>query len=116
LGVCQSRHGKRRYEEAVASFSKAIEYDSNYTAALNNKAWYLAELGRYDEALNVIDKCLEIDKDDYYALDTKGYILDNQGHTEEAINYYKRALDLKSDYESAKSNLERVLLKKGKKL
>lgn len=35
-GVCLATLEKPRYEEAIHCFSKAIEFDPKYTAALNN--------------------------------------------------------------------------------
>jgi tetratricopeptide (TPR) repeat protein len=113
-GVCFAGLGKQRYKEAIYCFDKALSYDANYIAALNNKAWYLAEIGNYPEALTNINKCLEIDVDDHYVWDTKGYILCKQGDYDEAISCFKQALNIVPDYATAKSNMDECYSKRAK--
>ena len=41
----------RRYEEAIAAFSRAIEIDPSYPWALGSRGQTYRALGRYDEAI-----------------------------------------------------------------
>ena len=50
-----------KYEEAIATYDKAIEIDPQYADAWNNKGSALGCLGKYEEAIAAYDKAIEID-------------------------------------------------------
>ncbi|MGK7929086.1 MAG: tetratricopeptide repeat protein [Spirulina sp.] len=50
----------RQYEEAIASYDKAVEINPNYDAAWYNRGVALYNLGRYEEAIASYDKAVEI--------------------------------------------------------
>ncbi|MBC6424372.1 MAG: tetratricopeptide repeat protein, partial [Hormoscilla sp. SP12CHS1] len=56
-----------RYDEAIASYDKAIEIKPDDYEAWNNRGKALYQLSRYDEALASYDKAIEIKRDDYEA-------------------------------------------------
>jgi tetratricopeptide (TPR) repeat protein len=56
-------HNLQRYDEAIASYDKAIEINPNDADAWHNKGTALDELGKYNEAIACYDKAIEINPD-----------------------------------------------------
>ncbi len=52
---------QERYEEASASFDKALEIKPQYIHALEGKGVALARAGCYEEAIQTFDKAIDID-------------------------------------------------------
>ena len=57
-------YGAGKYEEAVASYDKAIEIKPGYADAWEDKAFALRKLERYDDAIVCYDKAIKIDPKD----------------------------------------------------
>lgn len=53
-----------RYEEAIASYDKAVAIKPDYHEAWSNRGASLGRLGRYEEAIASFDKALEFKPDD----------------------------------------------------
>ena len=53
--------GEGKYEEAIASYDKAIEIDPKYTKAWINKGNALRKLGRHEDAIVCYDRAIELD-------------------------------------------------------
>lgn len=83
-----------RYEEAIASYDKALEINSHDDKVWNNRGVALDELGRYEEAIASYDKALEIRLNDDKAWNNRGITLSNLGRFEEAIASYDKALEI----------------------
>ncbi len=104
-----------RYEEAIASYDKALATGYNYSAGLWwSRGIVQAELGRYEESLASYDKALEIEPDSLIfwgkgnMLSDLGRKLQNEGYEEEAlaklsegIVSYDKALAMKPDFPEA---------------
>ena len=58
-----SLYSSGRFEEAVASYDKALEINPHYGEIWSNRGLTLVRLGKYEEALNCFDKALEIQPD-----------------------------------------------------
>lgn len=80
-----------KYEEAIASYNKAIVVDSQYAAAWNNKGVVLNEMGRYEEALQAYDKAIEANPKFVKAWNNKGVVLEKLGRNAEAQVCYDKA-------------------------
>jgi tetratricopeptide (TPR) repeat protein len=65
----------KRYEEAIASYDKALEYKPHDYWAWYWRADILDILGRYEEAIASYDKALEDRPTDYWAWCHKGSVL-----------------------------------------
>ena len=91
-------HNLGRYEEALASYDKALELKADYHNAWDNRGTALGNLGRYEEALASYNKALELNPDYHIAWNNRGVVLDKLGRNEEAIASYDKALKLKPDY------------------
>jgi tetratricopeptide (TPR) repeat protein len=52
-----------QYEDAIASYDKAIEIKPDYYEAWNNRGNALGDLGRFEDAIASFDKAIEIKPD-----------------------------------------------------
>ena len=95
---------KKFFEEAIASYDKALEIEPDYHIAWNNRGNSLGYLGREEEAIACFDKALEIEPDYYNAWNNRGVSLAYLGRYKEAIASYDKALEIKPDYADAYYN------------
>jgi tetratricopeptide (TPR) repeat protein len=86
-----------RYEEAIASYDKALQIKSDDYEALLARGFSLHKLGRYEEAIASYDKALQIEPNYYEAWDNRGIALGYLGRYEEAITSYDKALQIQPD-------------------
>lgn len=71
--------------EAIAAFEKALEIEPNSTIALNNYAYYLAEMNMKTEyAVKLAEKAISIERNNTY-LDTYAWTLFKAGKTKAAM-------------------------------
>ncbi len=89
------------YEEAIASYNKALEINPDKDEAWYNRGIALNNLGRSEEVIASYDKALEINPDYDAAWYNRGIALDNLGRSEEAIASYAKAIAIKPDHDSA---------------
>ena len=90
-----------RYEEAIASYDRALEIEADNDAAWFGQGYALVELGRYEEAIASYDRAVEIKPDYHDAWNNRGIALGDLGRYEEAIASYDRAVEIKPDYPDA---------------
>jgi Tfp pilus assembly protein PilF len=76
-----------RYDEALAAYTNATEYDPSFMAAWYLKAYSLTKLNRTQEALVAVDKALALDPSDRDSNDLKADILTRLGRGSEAAQY-----------------------------
>lgn len=83
--------GFESYEEAIATYDKAIELNPNDAVAYYNKGNALNKLKRYEEAIAAYDKAIELDP--YYtdAYNKKADALNKRGYKEAMIECDKAA-------------------------
>ncbi|MGB7272313.1 MAG: tetratricopeptide repeat protein [Geitlerinemataceae cyanobacterium] len=89
------------YEEAIASWDKAVEFKPDYHEAWNNRGVALGNLGRYEEAIASYDKAIETQPNDDETWYNRGYALFTLKRTEEALASYHRAIELNPNNASA---------------
>jgi tetratricopeptide (TPR) repeat protein len=87
----------KRYEEAVISYEKALEYNPNRQSVWFNLGVVLGKLKRYEEAIASYDRALELAPDDNNAWNNRGAALFNLGRYEEAIANYKKGLEIRQE-------------------
>lgn len=87
----------KRYDDALASYNRAVELRPEYAAAWNGKGNTLLALKRYEEARNAYDKAIQIQPDYAEAWIGRGNALDSLQQYKEAINSFDRALEVKFD-------------------
>ncbi|KAB8334815.1 tetratricopeptide repeat protein, partial [Scytonema tolypothrichoides VB-61278] len=78
-------NGLKRYEEALASFDKAISLDPSFAKAWGRRGQSLNNLKRYEEALACLDKAISLDSNFAWAWGGQGQSLNNLKHYEEAL-------------------------------
>jgi Flp pilus assembly protein TadD len=106
--------GLGRLEEAVASYSKALQIKPDYADAHNNLGVALDALGKSEEAVASYHKALQIKPDYAEAHNNLGATLNALGKSEEAVASYHKALQIKPDYAEAHNNLGGALIDLGK--
>jgi stress-induced-phosphoprotein 1 len=89
----------RKFEEAIAHYNKAVDFDPEDVSFLNNRAAAKLEKGDYDACIVDCDSAVEIGRSlraDYTiiakAMTRKANALVKQGKLEEAIDAYQRSL------------------------
>ena len=102
------------YEEAIASYDKALAIKPDYPKAWFNRGVALGNLGRYEKAIASCDKALEIKPDYPEAWCNRGVALLNLGRDKEAITSCDKALEIKPDDPEAWFNRGVALLNLGR--
>jgi len=91
----------RRYEEAIASFDKTLEFKPNDHEVWNIRGILLWTLGRLDEALTSFDRAIEFNPDFSEAWIYRGAALSQLGRLEEALTSFDQAIQIKPDFSEA---------------
>ena len=94
----------KRFEEALASYDRALAVRPDYAEALYNRGNTLKELKRFEEALASYDRALTVRPDYAEALSNRGLTLHELKRFEEALASYDRALTVRPDYAEAHWN------------
>lgn len=98
-----------RSEDAIASFTKALEIDPGFFLAHNNLGAALAARGRHEEAIACYAEALKLKPDYAEAHNNLGNALRNLDRHGEALVSYTRALEIRPDFAEAHSNLGATL-------
>jgi tetratricopeptide (TPR) repeat protein len=85
-----TKHGK--FEEAVASFDKALDINPNIAEAWGNRGIILRKLGRNREALDSYDKAIDIYPNYVLVWYNRGVLLGMLGRYSEALASYDKAI------------------------
>ena len=88
----------KRFDDALASYDRALAIKPDYAEALNNRGVALQELKRFDDALASFDRALAIKPDYAEALNNRGNVLRDLKRFDDALASYDRALAIKPDY------------------
>jgi CHAT domain-containing protein/Tfp pilus assembly protein PilF len=90
------------FEEAIASFDKAIEIKPDFYDSWNWRGVVLCDhLHRYSDALVSFDKAIEIKPDFDSAWCNRGVALNKFGQYSDAIVSLDKAIEIKPDFDSA---------------
>ncbi|HST21538.1 MAG TPA: tetratricopeptide repeat protein, partial [Blastocatellia bacterium] len=87
-----------RYEEAIASYDRAIDIKPDAGDVWYNRGNAFAKLGRNKEAIASYDFAIKIEPQDFEAWNNRGADLYDLARYEEAIASYDRAIDIKPDH------------------
>ena len=103
-----------RLEQAVASYTRALQIRPDFAEAHSNLGNVLKRLGKPEEAVASYRRALQIRPDYAEAHCNLGDVLNEMGRHEEAVASYRRALHVKPDFAVAHNNLGTVLNELGK--
>ena len=104
-------------DEAIVSFSKAIEIDPTYASAYANLGSAYDQQGKIAEAVTAYSTALEFKIDNSLAAQTHfklGRLLSRNGNKTEAVTHYREALRLRPDYPPAQQALRDILTEIGR--
>jgi len=92
----------KRYEEAIASYNKALDISSDYqTISWHSRGTILKKLKRYEEAIASYDKALEINPNRHKTWSHRGATLYDLEKYEEALVNFDNALKIYPNYAKA---------------
>jgi len=102
-GVAYERD--KKYNEAISSYTKAIESNRNYENAYANRGYSRRLIGNYEGALADYDKVIEINPKNSIVYFLRGYLekaflKDVQG----ALHDYNRAIEIDPKFRDAYNN------------
>ncbi len=100
---------KRKTEEAVAWFDKALQSSPRFFEARLNRIAALFELGRLDAALEAAEQLIADHPDSPEACLNLGNVYIHAGKAKQGIKHYQRALELRPGYMEAHFNLATLL-------
>jgi len=100
---------RRRLDEAVAAYRRALDYQSDYVDAHNNLGIVMAMKGRLDEAVGHCEKAVALDAAYAKGYNNLGIIRAMQGKFDEAVDYCLEAIRIRPDYPQAHNNLGNAL-------
>lgn len=106
-------HMMMRYEEALASYDKAIALKPDYANAHFNRASVLKQMNRFEEALAGFDKAIALNPGHAEAHNNRGALLQDMRLHDKAIASYDQAIAARPDYAIAYNNRGTALLSKG---
>src|SRR6185436_4431434 len=98
-----------RYEDALASYERALKLRPNHPKAVLGTAVALANLGRNADAEQMFRQALALRPDDGAVFMRFGSFLYRKGRHQEAADHYRRATELMPDFPQAWANLGAVL-------
>ncbi|MCP4621263.1 MAG: tetratricopeptide repeat protein [Bradyrhizobium sp.] len=103
-------YNQRKFEEALAMFTKAVRRQTDYREAHIHRGQTLRALGRGDEAIAAFGAALAQDGEDLAALRHRAECLFELGRFGEAVADYDRLLDVAPDDIAALNNRGLALL------
>jgi len=102
-------YGQRKYDKAINSYTKAIEYNPNDFGLYNNRGIAYQATGEYEKAIADYNKAAELNPYDDSAYNNRGAAYEDIGNIEQAIADYRKALELDPYNKTAKNNLNKIL-------
>ena len=98
-------YNEGQYEEAIASYKKAIKINPKDDGAYNNMGVIYAALEKYEEAIASYKKAIEINPKYDKAYNNMGSAYDMLEKYEKAIVSYKKAIEISPKYDKAYNNM-----------
>ena len=100
---------KKKFDEAVPAWKKALALDPDDPRAHDNLGVALAETGRIDDAIAEYRRSLELNSGSSHTHNNLGTALAEKGMLEDAFQHFEKAVELNPDNASAQINLGNVL-------
>ncbi|CAN5727339.1 hypothetical protein BH20ACI4_BH20ACI4_06740 [soil metagenome] len=102
-------HRRKKYDEAVKSYTEAIGLTPNDYSLFNNRGVSYHTNGDYEKAIADYTKSVELNPYHFSAYNNRGAAYEDLGIIEQAVADYRKALELEPDNKTAKRNLEKIL-------
>ncbi|MGF1631427.1 MAG: tetratricopeptide repeat protein [Kiloniellaceae bacterium] len=103
-------HGAGQIDQAVNSFTRALQLDPNNGEAYRELAVLLIDAGVLDQAMEALIMAIKMDPRDSAAFYHLGLIKKMQGHDGEAIDAYSMAVAIRPNYAEAHVNLAKIAI------
>ena len=94
FNLAEEKFALKEYDAAILQYTKAIEVDSKYKLAYNNRGASKSWLGKKEEAILDYKKAIEIDPDFSRAYQNMGDDYSNLKKYTDSYNAYSKAIDL----------------------
>jgi len=108
-GLIQETAGQM--DEAVVSYTRAIELDPNNTVAYSNRANVYQQLGKHTEAIADYTKSIEVDPENADAYLNRGLAHYDLQEYDQAIPDFEAALQIDPNYVEAYNNIGLVYIR-----
>lgn len=95
----------KKYNEAIADFTKALELKPDYAEAYLNRGTVYDELKKYNEAIADYSKAIELKPDYDLAYNDRGLTYYHLQKYEEAIDDYKKTIQINPFSQATKNNI-----------
>ena len=92
------------YEQALASYNRAIELDGRSADAYDNRGLTYYHLNRLSDAIADFNRAIELNSSFAYAFNNRGLARHALGNADDALNDYSRALTLNPKFAAALNN------------
>ena len=99
IGVCY--YDKKKLEEAIKNYDKALKLNPNLTEALFNKGICLCNLDKKNEAIEIFNKALEINQNEPELYLQRGYCFFVLENYRKAIKDFNKAIELRPNFSEA---------------
>jgi tetratricopeptide (TPR) repeat protein len=106
--------GRKRFNEAMVEYQKALEIDPDYANTYNSMGLALAAWGRPDEAIIQYRKALEMDPDNIQLYRNLSAALEGRGRNSEAIALFRQCVERWPHDAEARNHLGAALGQAGK--
>lgn len=107
---------KKKYDDAVPAWKKALALDPEDPRAHDNLGVALAETGKLDEAVEQYRKSLALNPGSSHTHNNLGTALAEKGMLDEAFQHFEKAVELNPDNASAQINMGNALSLKKEQL
>lgn len=92
------------YDKAIVHYTEAIDLNSDFTEAYNNRGTAYYHKGKFDKAIQDYNKTIDLNPDYAGAYNNRGAAYADKGEFDRAIQDYTQAIDLNPDYASPYHN------------
>lgn len=97
--------GQKRYAQAIAAYSQALQVDQHFSRARNGLGVVLSQQGQYEEAIQAFELAIRDSPQDAYIYSNLGYAYYLKGLNPQAVATLKQALALDPGNVRARTNL-----------
>ena len=102
-------YGQKKFDEAVAAFTSAIELNGADFTFYNNRGLAHYAVKNYDAAILDFNRAVEINPNDSLIYNNRGVAYEDKGEIGQALLDYRKALEINPKDKVAERNLNKIL-------